>query len=237
MTPAYHILRGFHPPTHMQAYTHTLCTWLTQFKVVHGNHQIVGQDNKDPGPSEVWGILGWNHWGSSKEQVNPILIAAGRVRCLGFWASSRICQGQGAGRSAGERTLGKDHRLQTHLLPLIVSSFFHFPLPRTSMPLWEADRIASMNIIGVLKTNTSRTSLAVQWLRLCVPNTGDTGSFPGQRTEIPHLVLPKKQKRTNKQNDTSKLLFLPKPPNQILSLKRNFYMCWILTTRKTDKQG
>ena len=29
-----------------------------------------------------------------------------------------------------------------------------------------------------------RTSLAVQWLRLCVPNAGDTGSIPDWGTKI-----------------------------------------------------
>ena len=32
------------------------------------------------------------------------------------------------------------------------------------------------------------TSLAVQWLRLCSPNAGDTGSIPGQGTKILHTV-------------------------------------------------
>ena len=30
------------------------------------------------------------------------------------------------------------------------------------------------------------TSLVAQWLRLCAPNTGDTGSIPGQETKISH---------------------------------------------------
>ena len=28
----------------------------------------------------------------------------------------------------------------------------------------------------------------VQWLRLCAPNAGDTGSVPGQGTKIPHAT-------------------------------------------------
>ena len=32
------------------------------------------------------------------------------------------------------------------------------------------------------------TSLVVQWLRLCAPNAGGTGSIPGQGTEIPHAA-------------------------------------------------
>ena len=28
----------------------------------------------------------------------------------------------------------------------------------------------------------------VQWLRLCSPNAGDTGSIPGWGTKIPHLM-------------------------------------------------
>ena len=32
----------------------------------------------------------------------------------------------------------------------------------------------------------NKTSLAVQWLRLHTPLTGDTGLIPGQGTKIPH---------------------------------------------------
>ena len=32
------------------------------------------------------------------------------------------------------------------------------------------------------------TSLAVQWLRLCIPNTGSLGTIPGRKTEIPHAA-------------------------------------------------
>ena len=31
-------------------------------------------------------------------------------------------------------------------------------------------------------------SLAVQWLRLCAPSAGGTGSIPGQGTKIPHAT-------------------------------------------------
>ena len=41
------------------------------------------------------------------------------------------------------------------------------------------------------------TSVAVQQLRICVPNAGDTGSIPGQGTKIPLAAHAKKQ--TNKQ--------------------------------------
>ena len=42
------------------------------------------------------------------------------------------------------------------------------------------------------------TSLAVQWLRLCAPTAGDTGSIAGREAKILHAVRPKKQKQTNK---------------------------------------
>ena len=32
------------------------------------------------------------------------------------------------------------------------------------------------------------TSLAVQWLGLCAPNAGGTGSIPGRGTKIPHAA-------------------------------------------------
>ena len=40
------------------------------------------------------------------------------------------------------------------------------------------------------------TSLAVQWLRLCASNAGDTGSNPGQGTKTLHdaMVWPKKKR-------------------------------------------
>ena len=37
-----------------------------------------------------------------------------------------------------------------------------------------------------LKTTVRRTSLVVQWLRLCAPNAAGPGSIPGQGTK-PHL--------------------------------------------------
>ena len=42
-----------------------------------------------------------------------------------------------------------------------------------------------------------RTSLAVQWLRLCVSKAGGVGSIPSQGTKIPHAagVWPKKKKK------------------------------------------
>ena len=35
------------------------------------------------------------------------------------------------------------------------------------------------------KIKTARTSLVVQWLRICLPMTGDVGSIPGQGAQIP----------------------------------------------------
>ena len=40
---------------------------------------------------------------------------------------------------------------------------------------------------------TTRTSLEVQWLRLCTSTAGGSGSIPGQGTNIPHA-----QKKQNK---------------------------------------
>ena len=34
---------------------------------------------------------------------------------------------------------------------------------------------------------TSRTSLVVQWLRLCTSTAGGEGLIPGQGTKIPHV--------------------------------------------------
>ena len=43
----------------------------------------------------------------------------------------------------------------------------------------------------LLKYFILRTSLAVQWIRLQAPNTGGTGSIPGQANKIPHAMQPK----------------------------------------------
>ena len=39
-----------------------------------------------------------------------------------------------------------------------------------------------------IKTIGGRTSLVVQWLRLCASNARGTGSIPGQGTKILHAV-------------------------------------------------
>ena len=45
----------------------------------------------------------------------------------------------------------------------------------------------------------SGTSLAVQWLRVHLPNAGGTGSIPGQGAKIPHASGPKNQNIKQKQ--------------------------------------
>ena len=40
----------------------------------------------------------------------------------------------------------------------------------------------------ISRTKALRTSLAVQWLRLCTSNAGGMGSIPGQGTKIPHAA-------------------------------------------------
>ena len=47
---------------------------------------------------------------------------------------------------------------------------------------------------GPLKTQV-RTSLVVQWLRLCTSNAGGAGLIPGQGTKIPHAVVCSKKKK------------------------------------------
>ena len=62
----------------------------------------------------------------------------------------------------------------------------------------------------MIKKKKIGTSLEVQWLRLCTPNTGSPGSIPGQVTRF-HMTQawPKKRKekkRKNKNNCTRRLL-------------------------------
>ena len=59
------------------------------------------------------------------------------------------------------------------------------------------------------KTNSLGTSLAVQGLRLHFPNTGSTGSIPGQGTKILHgseCGQKKKEKKRNKSVKIGKIL-------------------------------
>ena len=51
--------------------------------------------------------------------------------------------------------------------------------------------LLSMYILTIMlkkKKKIHGTSLAVQWLRLCAPNAGGTGSIPGRGTKIPHAA-------------------------------------------------
>ena len=51
---------------------------------------------------------------------------------------------------------------------------------------------------------TARTSLVIQWLRLCACIAGGTGSIPGQGTKIVYIVqCSKTNKQTNKQTMTA----------------------------------
>ena len=50
------------------------------------------------------------------------------------------------------------------------------------------------------KKRNTRTSLAVQWLRLRASTAGGVGTIPGQGTKIPHAA--KTNKQTNKQTKT-----------------------------------
>ena len=49
-----------------------------------------------------------------------------------------------------------------------------------------------------VRMTTLGTSLAVQWLKLCISTAGGTGSIPGQGTKIPHAM-----QRGQKKNDNS----------------------------------
>ena len=56
-----------------------------------------------------------------------------------------------------------------------------------------------------LKTEVSGTCLVVQWLRLHASNSGGAGSFPSQRTKIPHAAWSsQKSKKKKKKKRRSK---------------------------------
>ena len=48
--------------------------------------------------------------------------------------------------------------------------------------------ISHISPLLLFSRNNLRISLVVQWLRLCTPNAGDTGSIPGWGTKIPHAI-------------------------------------------------
>ena len=50
----------------------------------------------------------------------------------------------------------------------------------------------------MVKNACQEPCLAVQRLRLCTSNGGDTGSIPGQETKIPHAAQCDQSKQTNK---------------------------------------
>ena len=54
--------------------------------------------------------------------------------------------------------------------------------------------------VSFLRRSVVQTSLAVQWLRLCIPNAGGAGLIPGRGTKIStcHPVWPKILKRKKK---------------------------------------
>ena len=56
-----------------------------------------------------------------------------------------------------------------------------------SAPEEEEETVASKqtHILEQVKKEWAGTSLAIQWLRLCVSTAGGTGSIPGRGTKIP----------------------------------------------------
>ena len=56
-----------------------------------------------------------------------------------------------------------------------------------TISLWTTDMLLN-NLNSTLKKIPAGTSVAIQWLRLHVPNAGGTGLIPGQGTEIPHTA-------------------------------------------------
>ena len=66
----------------------------------------------------------------------------------------------------------------------------------------------NMNFIAVSlpEQENPRTSLAVQWLRLCVSNAGGVGLIPGQGTKIPHTAQHSQKKKGRKWGQSQRLL-------------------------------
>ena len=73
----------------------------------------------------------------------------------------------------------------------------------------------------------SGTSLGVQWLRLCPPNAGDLGSFPGQGTRShvpqprPGTVKEVNESKIKKNKQTTCIMFLKLARK--VDLKRSYH--------------
>ena len=77
-------------------------------------------------------------------------------------------------------------------------------------------------VLKHLLTDPTGTSLVVQWIRLCTPNTGGPGSIPGQgtrfhmlqlkilkvATKTRHSQIKKKKKRKEKKRGTAKIIHM-----------------------------
>ena len=60
----------------------------------------------------------------------------------------------------------------------------------------KGDQVKFQGLCSIVNQDGNiRTSLVVQWLRLCAPNAGGTGSTPGQGTKILHASRPSQKKK------------------------------------------
>ena len=68
------------------------------------------------------------------------------------------------------------------------------------------------------------TSLLVQWLRLCTPNSGGTGLIPGRGTKIPHSMWfsQKKKKRNTKPQLLTRHLTSPNSELHMVFVQLNY---------------
>ena len=70
----------------------------------------------------------------------------------------------------------------------------------TALPLIVADGSQFHSCdVSASKVCHRRTSLVVQWLRLCLPSAGRPGLIPSPGAKIPHALKPKNQNKNQKQ--------------------------------------
>ena len=111
---------------------------------------------------------------------------------------------------------------------------FFDPFPRV---MKIRTKINKWDLIKLKTFCAARTSLAVQWLRLCAFNAGSVGSIPSQRRKDPTCCgAAKKKESINKikrQHIEWEKIFANKVTNKDYSLKYTNSSCSLISKKQT----